>query len=95
MKGGGGGPSLAEFVGFVVLVQEIFVPHWLLRPSTNYFFPHCTLFHCIFSSSPRKLGRQSCRVTSLLICDSGSATFQDNFIPPIGEERQQSICDLQ
>jgi hypothetical protein len=60
------------------------------RPITNYFFLHYTLVHFIFSSLPRKLGRQSCRVTCLLICVSGSGTFQENFIKPIDEERKQS-----
>ncbi len=66
------GPSL---IGWAVLpVQEIlFCLGSLVSTVQNIFF-HLALFQCLcpHSPSPRKLGRQPCRVAFLLVCVSGT-----------------------
>ncbi len=71
------GSFLGWFVGLVVLVQEIFVLPWLLLSAQCkilYSFTYRYTISLPLSPSPSTPGRQSCCVTCLLICVSGSAS---------------------
>ncbi len=77
------GSFLGWFVGPILAVQEVFILPWLLL-SAQYkiVFPSQYTISVQLSTSPSKLGKQSCQVVCLLVCVSDGDCTKAEFRNP-------------